>query len=300
MVDAPEPSGGGPLSALFCPDSEYFVKPFHAELATHEVPGGACDVLIGFDIEATGQETHAGPEGTKTRAAMVELGAVAVDLNNPSVPLAVFEGFMGVPAGCGWDERTVSEFWHRDAALRAKKALVEACTTDPRAVMEAFVGWTEDVKRTFAGDDASRVLFASDNPAFDAKWVDNYLSEFTTGESRTINLFFGRYAPVIDTSSYAMGAACHDAADRIRIAAKRGYYSEEAAFVARLPVRIPVTLPKPPHCHRAAYDAFDIAVTFAKHGIEAKLNRESCPSGTFKCWGAGDAETACGRCRRAA
>ena len=240
---------------LFCPDAEYFKKPHHTGYSSGDSYSDGY-VTIALDVETTGPNTHAGPSGRRVKSAMVEIGAVAVSHGAHPVVLGVFEGFMGVPDGCDWDPTTVREFWNRDESMREKKKLAEACTVEPGVVMNEFVDFVNNVVAKYAGGKPTRVLFISDNPGYDAKWLDLYLAEYT--EHPDTSRLFGCYSPVLDTDSYAMAAAKHDVGDRMDANLCDGWYSADSS--ARTALRIDASLkPTAVHDHRAAHDALYIA-----------------------------------------
>jgi len=269
---------------LFCSREEYFKKPFHASIDTSvTIPAGSDHVIVFvFDVELTGPFITSGSmDLPHQKNAMTELGAVALlepdyfpshpdattDKGFRPVVIGVFEGFMGMngaPASNVWDETCVREFWNSSDDLKAKKAAIDSSAPNRKEVMRGFVQWVNDVTKHATGlgeDDKEigvRTTFMCDNPN-DCSWVDNYLSRYAT--HAPINLFFGAYHQVIDTTSYAMGNMHHSLRQQLHFTRRDRWYSTDdlSREVHSIPAGIK---PTAPHDHRAAHDALYIGEMF--------------------------------------
>jgi len=253
--------------AKFCDDETYFKVNSHSSVCVLTASvADLCDagIAITFDVETTGQTIKTSRDGTRKKNAMVELGAVATLLCAPSFVLGVFEGFMGVPEDAEWDPICVSEFWDSNEKLRDRKKLIESCTNEASPVMEDFVKWVQTIKDTCRDQyhPERTILFYSDNPAFDIKWIDSYIEEFTN-YPYTMNTFFGgKFSQVIDTSSYAAGLAHTSGTERLKKENDEGFFSDDTAAAQFLRIdksELPSAEDTVPH--RAAHDALQIITT---------------------------------------
>lgn len=219
-------------------------------------------VGIAFDIETTG--------GDMEKNALVELGAVAIDVSKTDKPVTVlarFEGRMKIPEGRGFEEQCEKEFW--DVQKPGEKQRVLACKTEPEDVMHAFVKWAFDVKEFHAGPPGAKqhVRFMSDAAFFDAAWVSMYLAKYAN--HYPLHTFFSTptqscFRPVLDTNAFYRGVAGKTLIDELEAeCGEDGWFSAEKALKKSL--RIPETdTIDVEHDHRAVNDAESIAKKYAR------------------------------------
>jgi DNA polymerase III epsilon subunit-like protein len=211
------------------------------------------DIYVAFDVEATGM--YMAGFGAVQENAMVELGACAMVANDSQrTVLDTFDRMMGIPYGCGWEPRCVDEFWSVAEGMPEKKERIDACQASPVDAMCAFVHWVESLVARYADGDSKRIVFVTDNAAFDAAWVSLYLARYAGHQP--LHTFFGAYRGVLDTSSYAAGAARHTPAHKERFLRETGAKRYRSKDAVRAALGVPSSVrPRAVHDHAAVNDA---------------------------------------------
>lgn len=214
--------------SLFCPEDTYFRKQWHESVDTDSAETHVVDeIAISLHVETTGSSVCAGQAGIRPAAAMVELGAVALRPSDPDKPLAVFEGFMGLPKNCAWDAQHRADIWDSHSPMKEKIKRIESGTWDERATMTAFVSWVARVCAVFAANDSARIVFYCRTPETTVKWIDFYLSRYTVHPYGCLGGFFGYHTHIVGTESHALGIARHSGSACVASNKKGMWHSAE-------------------------------------------------------------------------
>ena len=147
----------------------------------------AMTYVLAIDVEASGRGL--------TSHFMTQFGAALVAPDGTLV--ATFGTHLPQPAGTGWEQRCLDEFWLKPAnAKRYEETLAAVAVAKPRhESMAAFRQW---VLQVTAG---KRCIVVFDTASFDGAWMDLYL-----GDTSCLYLL-GHYQETWDLSSYMAGAA---------------------------------------------------------------------------------------------
>jgi len=199
--------------------------------------------VFAIDLEATGQ-------CTKTNF-VTQIGACCIDsakydpLNTGACIVSRFSTYLQQPAGRGWEERCVSEFWakHPEQWEKTKRGVAEA----PADGVERFLAWIKETQ----DPDAAKNVLVCDNSAYDFVFLDSVLPP-----GRSLLYLFGDYEnSPMDTHSYSLGVAERN------IALGEGCNKADKGALARLNTVFP-TFPVE-HDHDAGNDAQVINLKFA-------------------------------------
>lgn len=179
-----------------------------------------------------------------------------------------------------WEPTCLEEFWKKDPELVKEVDRIEAGEIGKSVEegTEEMVDWIHNVKKEHAGDDLDMITFLCDTTAVDSVWVNYYLSQI---DHEPIQAFFGKFKDVVNTSSYAMGAAALHTGDICIQTKKRGRFSENREL--RRIYDVPADKrPKTKHDHdplndcKSMFEEFDIHHEYANAAVE-------CYNGILNC-----------------
>lgn len=163
-------------------------KPFQDDLS-HELSipmeNGGKNYIMFFDVEATSNQ-HTGQ--------MTEFAFVLLDVENGIIE-DYFRSYIPVEIEAEWNPITLKEFWMKNPPLFYNTLFYCGIMRETKEeVMTRLVEWIQFHSQT------KNITLVSDNPAFDAYWINMYLPDHVSIYNIT-----GVFKPIIDLRSWSFG-----------------------------------------------------------------------------------------------
>lgn len=165
--------------------------------------------ILAFDVETTGPnlQTNFCPE----------FGAALVSIET-GWPVWKFHTYCAQPAGRGWDQDTLNDFWLVKARERYD-IIVANVTSDPlpplpQDAMRTFVKAVRLAVETHVPGGVKSVIVVSDTAGFDCEWMDSMMPPDAAPSMRSL-LDSKVDRPLRDVSSVYFGIAGYTSSDDV-------------------------------------------------------------------------------------
>lgn len=176
------------VPSLVQPGAFIDFKPFQDDMS-HElstpIPKRGKKCIMFFDVEATSNQ-HTGQ--------MTEFAFVLMDVENGIIE-DYFRSYIPVEQDAEWNTNTLTDFWMVNPPLFYNTYFYCGIMRESKdEVMHRLVAWI----RSHSKD--KNITLVSDNPAFDAYWINMYLPDEVSIYDIT-----GSFKPIIDLRSWSFG-----------------------------------------------------------------------------------------------
>ena len=158
--------------------------------------------LICVDVEGSGPNVK--------HHFMPEYAAVHIKIGSDT-PLDTFYRSLAAPPGTDWSAETLATFW---AKPDKKTGIAPITAFNERRIafppiqvkddtMNEFVDWVR-TRNEIVKAEGGVLIIVTDTAGYDTKWIDTYLSHYSTKAS-ALDEILGYYQPTRDISSFYIG-----------------------------------------------------------------------------------------------
>lgn len=190
-----EPTEDKPADEVKVPE----ITPIEPE---KEVPVDEATHVIAVDVETSGPNLK--------KNFMPEFSASFLKIGQKT-PIGTFYRLLKQPEGREWSQKTLAEFWNKpDAENNNIPPIIGFLEREQREekvdlaeAMDAFVDWIRECQKEVEAA-KGLLLIITDTSGFDVKWIDYYLSHYST-KADSLDEALGYYQPTRDISSFMLG-----------------------------------------------------------------------------------------------